>query len=669
MKTLLIDNYDSYSYNLYHMIGEITGQEPIIIKNDDLDFKDLESLEYDNIIISSGAGDYKSDFGLVKKVIKEASCPILVLGVIENVLYSLYDGEIIATETAFGKQSQVSHDGKGIFEGLEQNFKVARYHSFACQDRELEKIEISARSEDGVVMAIRHKVKDVFGLQFELDSISSENGYRLLRNFYRLTNSTQPFVDFDILEGDFKMEDLFDCLALEDKNPIWLDSSKLVEGLSRFSILASSSPMRGKLLKYYVGKKLVIEKANGESEQIKDLDIFEYLKRTVTFKAINYELPFDFQLGYVGYFGYELKGLVGYKNKYDYKYPDAYLKYSDRALVYDHLEKKLYILSMSDDLTWRREIREKISQFKVKEIEEIEVRPYPRVKFNRSKEEYIDLIHKCQDYIKEGKSYGICLTNRLEIEDSIEPVSYYKILREVTPGPYSALVKFDELALACSSMERFIKVDRENMVESKPIKGTVRRGENLEEDMRLIDGLKNDKKTKEENLMVVDSLRGDFGPVCKVGSVKVTKLLDVESYATVHQLISTIRGQIKDGIDVFDVIKSCIPGGSMTGVPKRATLSLLDDMENYPRGAYSGSIGYISDCGLVDLNIVIRTAVIEEDFTSIGVGGAIIDGSNAEDEFDEILLKAKGVLTALRKYYKGNFEEEIPIINSGETCK
>lgn len=215
-------------------------------------------------------------------------------------------------------------------------------------------------------------------------------------------------------------------------------------------------------------------------------------------------------------------------------------------------------------------------------------------------------------------------------------------------------------------MERFIKLDRDKLVESKPIKGTVRRGLDEEEDKILIDGLKNNRKTREENIMVIDSLRGDLSKVCQAGTVEVSKFLDVETYATLHQLVTSIQGRLDDEKDLFDLIEALIPGGSMTGVPKEKSLEILESLEKSARGPYSGSIGYISNCKTLDLNIIIRTAVIEKDKASIGVGGAIIDGSNAEEEFQEILLKAKGALGAFMEYYKGNLDEEIPIENSGE---
>ena len=229
-------------------------------------------------------------------------------------------------------------------------------------------------------------------------------------------------------------------------------------------------------------------------------------------------------------------------------------------------------------------------------------------------------------------------------------------LREKSPGQYSAFLPLDEIKIASSSMERFLKVDENKIVTTKPIKGTIKRGNSKEEDQKLINELRNEEKTKSENLMIVDLLRNDLGKFCEIGSVNVPKLMDVETYKTLHQLVTTVSGKIKENVDVIDVLEKTFPGGSMTGAPKKRTLEIIDDLENVPRGVYSGTIGYISNNSTMDFNIVIRTAIIEKDMTTIGVGGAIILLSDAEDEFDEIVLKAKGALLALQSYYN-NFDE------------
>lgn len=663
MRSLIIDNYDSYTYNLYQLIGKVSGIEPIVIKNDEMTYDEILNLDFDNVIISPGPGspDKEKDFGVCKDIIEKLDKPILGICLGHQGIYYYHGGKVVrAEEPMHGRQSSVNHNGKGLFKGIKNNFVVTRYHSLTCEDKELDDIEIDARTPEGIVMGICHKTKPIYGLQFHPESIASECGEELIKNFINITRDfyNKNQFAYEIIEKDFDTGELYEKLYAYDDKTLWLDSSKVEEGLSRFSIFGLQGEKRGHTIKYDVEKKLV-EKTfvASQEKEIFEENIFDFLKANRPRWDYDETLPFDFQLGYIGYFGYELKkDTENVSNNYSYSHPDAYLKYCDRALVYDHLEKKLYLLSYGDDPDWKEDIKKFLDEDLEIKKEREEKRKFPKLKFVKDKKTYTEDILKIKELIRAGETYEVCLTNRLDIFDKIDGKKYYMELRDKSPGQYSAFLPLDELKIASSSMERFLRVDKNKLVSTKPIKGTIKRGESKEEDERLIEELRSEEKTKSENLMIVDLLRNDLGKFCEIGSVEVPKLMDVETYKTLHQLVTTVSGKIKEDVDIIEVLEKTFPGGSMTGAPKKRTLEIIDELETYPRGVYSGTIGYISNNSTMDFNIVIRTALIEEDKATIGVGGAIILLSDEEEEFDEIVLKAKGSLLALQSYYN-NFDE------------
>ena len=273
--------------------------------------------------------------------------------------------------------------------------------------------------------------------------------------------------------------------------------------------------------------------------------------------------------------------------------------------------------------------------------------PPVHFRLTRSHQQYLDDIAACKQALTDGESYEICLTNKVTAEVRPDPLPLYHTLRRINPAPFSAFLRFDDVAVLSSSPERFLSVGRDRWAEAKPIKGTCRRGETPAEDVRRADELRADEKTRAENLMIADLLRNDLGVVCEVGTVHVPYLMHVESYETVHQLVSTVRGLLRDDIEPPDCIRACFPGGSMTGAPKKRTMEIIDKLEDEARGVYSGAIGYFGLSGGVDLNIVIRTIVIDGGQATLGVGGAIVMQSDAEDEYQEIVLKGRAPMQAI----------------------
>jgi para-aminobenzoate synthetase len=266
---------------------------------------------------------------------------------------------------------------------------------------------------------------------------------------------------------------------------------------------------------------------------------------------------------------------------------------------------------------------------------------------SRDYETYLDDIRRCKECLYEGESYEICLTNKVRTDVAPDPLRLYRVVRKVNPAPFSAFLRYGDASVVSSSPERFLRVHRDRWVEAKPIKGTVRRGRTEAEDVELSEGLRASEKNRAENLMITDLLRNDLGIVCEIGSVHVPGLMEIETFETVHQMVSTIKGRLREDLGVADCVRACFPGGSMTGAPKKRTMEIIDDLEGEARGVYSGAIGYLGLSGGADLNIVIRTIVMDGSSTSIGMGGAIVIGSDPEEEYRETILKAEALMKSI----------------------
>jgi anthranilate/para-aminobenzoate synthase component I len=239
------------------------------------------------------------------------------------------------------------------------------------------------------------------------------------------------------------------------------------------------------------------------------------------------------------------------------------------------------------------------------------------------------------------------LTNQILIEHDADPLKTFLTLREQNPAPYGSYIKIGQREIVSSSPEQFLKVTTEGKISSKPIKGTRPRSLVPVEDELLAKELRENQKEQAENLMIVDLMRNDLGRVCEPGSVVVDKLFDVESYATVHQLVSTVSGTLQQGQNAVTALKACFPAGSMTGAPKIRAMEILEELEAGPRGPYSGAIGYLGFDGSADLGMTIRTLVFEGSLASLGVGGGITIDSSPDQELQETMLKADALLRTL----------------------
>jgi para-aminobenzoate synthetase len=448
----------------------------------------------------------------------------------------------------------------------------------------------------------------------------------------------------------------------------WLDSSAEGER-GRFSFMGDSEGPLGAVVTYDVGAGQVRVQHRAGAE-LHEESIFDYLGHELRrLHRLSAGLPFDFNCGFAGYLGYELKADCGAKVAHRAATPDAAFVFADRLIAFDHQQRHTYLVALVDPTElpqlldpaareidavrlideadgWIEETSRRLAALAALAEPELDLEP-AALRLRRSPQRYREEIEACKRYLTAGHSYEICLTNEVLAEANPDPLELYRLLRRVNPAPFAAYLRFADLAVLSSSPERFLAIDSEGWAEARPIKGTSRRGRTSDEDARLAAALHADEKNRAENVTIVDLLRNDLGRVCEVGTVEVPELMRVETYETVHQLASSVRGRLRDDVGPAECIRACFPPGSMTGAPKLRTMEILDELEGKARGPYSGAIGYLSLGGACDLGVAIRTIVLDGKSASIGAGGAIVVDSDPTAEIEEMLLKAAAPAAAL----------------------
>jgi para-aminobenzoate synthetase len=437
----------------------------------------------------------------------------------------------------------------------------------------------------------------------------------------------------------------------------WLDSSRVDPGLSRWSFLGDTAGRYAEVLSYRVGSGAVAVRRHGRVTE-EPGTVFDVLQRRLAGPAPDGPgLPFELAGGYVGYFGYELKADCGAAAAHRAGPPDAVWLRPDRLVAIDHAAGRTWLVVLAPprgvlDLPWLDRTAAGLSALPAGPLPP-PPRPAPLAAapleslLRRGRDRYLADIAACERALLAGESYEICLTDAVRLAAPADPVGTYRWLRRHNPAPYAALLRHGPLLVAGSSPERFLRIGADRWAESRPIKGTAPRGGDPAADEALRRGLVTDAKTRAENVMIVDLLRNDLGRICEIGSVSVPRLFATETYSTLHQLVSTVRGRLRPDVTAVGAVRAAFPGGSMTGAPKLRTMSILDGLETAARGVYAGALGWLGPGDTADLAIVIRTLVGWGGTASVGAGGAIVLGSDPAREYAEMLLKAAAPLRGL----------------------
>lgn len=710
MRTLIIDNYDSFTYNLFHYMAEVTGAEPVVLRNDHPGWTIADLQYFDNVIISPGPGrpDRLADFGICAEVIRHGGLPLLGVCLGHQGICQLFGAAVRpASEIYHGRRSPVLHDQVDILAGLPSPFSAVRYHSLIATDLSAE-LEPLGWTPEGVLMAVRHRYRPLWGVQFHPESICTEYGQRLLGNFADLTRrwharrgdgcqgngdgrrsavASHPVraaaaaavskasvseasgatgrlrLRHRRLPLDVGAEEVFDLLYRDSDRVFWLDSSLAHPRYGRFSFMGDATGPLARVATADVWTQQVrVESVTGV--EVVDGGFLDWIDADLQANRLDpVDLPFDFALGWVGYLGYELKAECTGDRVHRSRHPDAAMLFADRVVAFDHLEHVVYLLALAEGPTdprahqWLAQTAARLESLAAQppgpppdidhELQVGELSP------RHERSTYLELIAACQQQIRAGESYEVCLTNMLTARAELNVWNCYRLLRHHNPAPFAAGLRFGPLSVLSCSPERFLRVSNDGIAESRPIKGTRPRSDSATEDELLRADLRSNVKDHAENLMIVDLVRNDLGSCAEVGSVRAETLFEVESYATVHQLVSTIQARLRADRSTVDCVRAAFPGGSMTGAPKIRTMQLIDQLEDGPRGVYSGALGYFSLSGAADFSIVIRTLVVTPGRIEYGVGGAIIALSDADAEFEETAVKATPLLRLLGEEFPG----------------
>lgn len=446
---------------------------------------------------------------------------------------------------------------------------------------------------------------------------------------------------------------------------------------SRYSFLLESIKGPKKTGRYsFIGfEPFMVFKSKGEEIEIQRGEVTERINgsplKVLKKLLYAYRIPrppqsVPFFGGVAGFLSYDLVHLfekLPRKAEDDLQIPDIFLVFVDKVIAFDHYDNKAFIIvnpwiqekGLSPTETYRqgmediREIEEKIKlenrQSEVVSQRNRKIIPVP----NMTKERYIEIVKRCKEYIAAGDIFQANLSQRFSAEiGEIDPLNLYKILRNVNPSPFSAYLDFGDIQVVSSSPERLIRLEG-NQAETRPIAGTRPRGKNLAEDSVMSIELITNEKERAEHIMLIDLERNDLGRVCEYGSIVVDELMILEEYSHVIHIVSNIKGRLRESKDSLDLLRAIFPGGTITGVPKVRCMEIIDELEPLARGPYTGSVGYISFAGDMDLNIIIRTFIIKDRTAYVQVGAGIVADSDPEREYYETLHKAQALFRTLEE--------------------
>ncbi|WP_018296222.1 chorismate-binding protein [Corynebacterium lubricantis] len=597
LRLLLIDNYDSFSGILAHLIDEATGTSPVILSHDDPRLTPELIAEQDVVVISPGPGNPHNSRDLAGSALAVAQTEVPVLGICLGM-----QAIAVAAGATVSRAAHPMHGRTSFitgFAGLPGPIEVTRYHSLAVEPNSVpSNLEVTSLAEDGTIMACRRRDAPHYGLQFHPESVGTHHGRDIIRAALAEIGVALPPTQIWLsqrLDPEVTLPEMAATLDAQAKAMAWLDSSDSAHPTGQRSILAA-------------------DLGTGFSARI-DLPAQEHLLHASPQTVVSGGGTFQ----------------PGRFVVIDYSGTSALLLTPDIVYVEEAGE------------TWRY-LRQGATPPTITAAPPIAAAPPalrqpPQADLDRS--EYLTAVRQCQEFIASGDSYELCMTTNVRAELVVKPnaLGLYLRLRQHSPAPMASFWRIDDTVVLSASPERFLSIDHDRTVRVSPIKGTRGRGATPAEDEHLREELVSSVKDRAENQMIVDLMRHDISNFCEPGTVHVPELFGVHSFATGHQMISTVTGHLRSQARSSEVVRACLPPGSMTGAPKKRTVELLAGLEPESRGWYSGVAGFLAADGTADFAVLIRSAVLEGSHLSYGAGGAVTALSTPADEADEVMVK------------------------------
>ncbi len=439
-----------------------------------------------------------------------------------------------------------------------------------------------------------------------------------------------------------------------------LESVEGGEHVARYSFLGSdpSILLRGK------GNLVRIDDLRtGETTEQETEDPLRTLEELMTrYQPVEVEGLPQFHGGAVGYLNYDMVRFVEElpdTTVDDRELPDCFFMVTDTLLVFDHVNHQIKVVAnahIDGDVDQAYEgaldrIDELIAKLKQPLLMNYTNKPVANpsdasVTSNFTREDYQEVVLRAKEYIAAGDIIQVVPSQRFSVPISVDTFDVYRALRTVNPSPYMYYLRFDELQIAGASPEMMVRVE-DGIAEMRPIAGTRPRGTTPAEDEALGAELLADPKERAEHVMLVDLGRNDLGRVCEYHTVRVSEMMEVERYSHVMHIVSHVIGELREGQTPYDVIRACLPAGTLSGAPKIRAMEIIDELEPTRRGPYGGAVGYFSFSGSADTAITIRTLVVKDGVAYVQAGGGVVADSIPETEYEETVNKARAVLRAI----------------------